>query len=59
MSARLFSLRNVPDDEAEEIRQLLASNAVEFCEDARRQMGDIALTDRASSRTLRIWGRSD
>jgi Family of unknown function (DUF6164) len=32
MSALLFSLRNVPDDEAEEIRQLLASNAVEFYE---------------------------
>jgi Family of unknown function (DUF6164) len=32
MSALLFSLRNVPDDEAQEIRQLLASNEVEFYE---------------------------
>ena len=32
MSALLFSLRNVPDDEAEEIRQLLASNRIEFYE---------------------------
>lgn len=32
MSALLFSLRNVPDDEAEEIRQLLASNGIEFYE---------------------------
>lgn len=32
MSALLFSLRHVPDDEAEEIRQLLTSNAVAFYE---------------------------
>lgn len=32
MSTLLFSLRNVPDDEAEEIRQLLASNAIAFYE---------------------------
>lgn len=32
MSALLFSLRNVPDDEAEEVRQLLTSNNVEFYE---------------------------
>ncbi len=32
MSALLFSLRNVPDDEAEEVRQLLMSNAIEFYE---------------------------
>lgn len=32
MSALLFSLRHVPDDEAEEIRQLLASNGLEFYE---------------------------
>lgn len=32
MSALLFSLRNVPDDEAEDIRRLLASNAIEFYE---------------------------
>ena len=32
MTALLFSLRNVPDDEAEEIRQLLTSNEIEFYE---------------------------
>ncbi|HEX9661753.1 MAG TPA: DUF6164 family protein [Candidatus Binatia bacterium] len=32
MSALLFSLRNVPYDEAEEIRQLLTSSEVEFYE---------------------------
>lgn len=32
MTVLLFSLRNVPDDEAEEIRQLLASNGIEFYE---------------------------
>ena len=32
MTALLFSFRNVPDDEAEEIRQLLTSNEVEFYE---------------------------
>jgi hypothetical protein len=32
MSLLLFSLRNVPDDEAEDVRQLLASNDVEFYE---------------------------
>jgi len=32
MSALLFSLRNVPEDEAEEIRQMLASNGVQFYE---------------------------
>lgn len=32
MSALLFSLRNVPDEEAEEVRRLLASNAVAFYE---------------------------
>lgn len=32
MPVLLFSLRNVPDDEAEEVRQLLASNRVEFYE---------------------------
>jgi Family of unknown function (DUF6164) len=32
MAVLLFSLRNVPDDEAEEIRQLLASNGIAFYE---------------------------
>ena len=32
MAVLLFSLRNVPDDEAEEIRRLLASNGIEFYE---------------------------
>lgn len=32
MAVLLFSLRSVPDDEAEEIRQLLASNGIEFYE---------------------------
>jgi len=32
MSVQLFKLRNVPDDEAEEIRQLLKENNIEFYE---------------------------
>lgn len=32
MSKRLFSLRNVPDDEAEEVRALLEQNNIEFYE---------------------------
>ena len=32
MPVLLFSLRNVPDDEAQEVRQLLASNRIEFYE---------------------------
>lgn len=32
MSVILFKLRNVPDDEAEEIRELLSSNNIEFYE---------------------------
>lgn len=32
MAALLFSLRNVPDDEAEEVRQLLVSNEIAFYE---------------------------
>jgi len=32
MSALLFRLKNVPDDEAEEIRNLLANNLIEFYE---------------------------
>ncbi len=32
MSVLLFRLRNVPDDEAEEIRQLLTEHAIEFYE---------------------------
>lgn len=32
MSILLFSLKNVPDDEAEEVRQLLASNSISFYE---------------------------
>ncbi len=32
MSILLFRLRDVPDDEAEEIRKLLADNAIEFYE---------------------------
>ncbi|MCF6355761.1 MAG: DUF6164 family protein [Candidatus Polarisedimenticolaceae bacterium] len=32
MSALLFRLRNVPDDEAEEIRQLLTDHAIGFYE---------------------------
>ena len=32
MAALLFSLRNVPDDEADEVRRLLASNEIEFYE---------------------------
>ena len=32
MSAKLFKLRNVPDDEAEDIRQLLQQHDIEFYE---------------------------
>jgi hypothetical protein len=32
MAARLFSLYNVPDDEAEEVRELLASHEIGFYE---------------------------
>lgn len=32
MSKLIFKLRNVPDDEAEEVRQLLKDNRVEFYE---------------------------
>ncbi|GMR00544.1 MAG: DUF6164 family protein [Zetaproteobacteria bacterium] len=32
MSVRLFNLRNVPDDEADEVRQLLAGNEIDFYE---------------------------
>jgi len=32
MAAKLFKLRNVPDDEAEDIRQLLLAHAIEFYE---------------------------
>lgn len=32
MPAKLFSLHNVPDDEAEEIRELLRSNEIDFHE---------------------------
>ncbi|HEX7074036.1 MAG TPA: DUF6164 family protein [Hyphomicrobiaceae bacterium] len=32
MPILLFSLRSVPDDEAEEVRQLLASNRIDFYE---------------------------
>ncbi|MBU1689938.1 MAG: hypothetical protein KJ958_02135 [Gammaproteobacteria bacterium] len=32
MSIKLFSLHNVPDDEAEEIRELLRSNELDFYE---------------------------
>jgi hypothetical protein len=32
MSALLFRLRNVPDDEAEEVRKLLTDNEIEFYE---------------------------
>ena len=32
MSALLFRLKDVPDDEAEEIRKLLVGNAIEFYE---------------------------
>jgi len=32
MAAKLFKLRHVPDDEAEEIRQLLLEHAIEFYE---------------------------
>jgi hypothetical protein len=32
MPAKLFSLHNVPDDEAEEVRELLRSNEIEFYE---------------------------
>jgi len=32
MAAKLFKLRNVPDDEAEEIRQLLQQHEIEFYE---------------------------
>lgn len=34
MPVRLFSLRNVPDDEADEIRKLLTDNDIEFYETA-------------------------
>lgn len=32
MSVRLFSLHNVPDDEAEEVRELLRSHGIDFYE---------------------------
>lgn len=32
MAARLFSLHNVPDDEAEEVRELLTSHTLDFYE---------------------------
>lgn len=32
MAARLFSLHNVPEDEAEEVRELLASHALDYYE---------------------------
>jgi hypothetical protein len=32
MAVRLFSLHNVPDDEAEEVRELLRSHAIDFYE---------------------------
>ena len=32
MPVRLFNLRNVPDDEASEIRQLLTDNGIDFYE---------------------------
>ncbi len=32
MPAKLFSLHNVPDDEAEEVRELLRSNEIDFHE---------------------------
>ena len=32
MPAKLFSLHNVPDDEAEEVRELLRSNEIDFYE---------------------------
>lgn len=32
MPAKLFSLHNVPDDEAEDIRELLRNNEIEFYE---------------------------
>ncbi len=32
MATRVFNLRNVPDDEAEEIRQLLTDNGIDFYE---------------------------
>jgi len=34
MAAKLFKLRNVPEDETEEIRQLLLEHAIEFYETA-------------------------
>jgi len=34
MAAKLFKLRNVPDDEAEDIRQLLHEHEIEFYETA-------------------------
>lgn len=39
MPVLLFSLRNVPDDEAEDVRQLLASNRIEFYETPAGQWG--------------------
>ena len=32
MPIRLFSLKDVPDDEAEEVRELLSDNAIDFYE---------------------------
>lgn len=32
MAVRLFSLHNVPDDEAEDVRELLRSNEIDFYE---------------------------
>ena len=32
MAVKLFKLRNVPDDEAEEVRQLLADHEIDFYE---------------------------
>lgn len=39
MPVRLFSLRNVPDDEAEEIRVLLTDNHIDFYETAAGNWG--------------------
>ncbi len=51
MSVLLFRLRNVPDDEAEEIRQLLTEHAIEFYETSAGNWGisfaGIWLRDRA------------
>ncbi len=58
MATRVFNLRNVPDDEAEEVRQLLETHQIEFYETPAGSWGmsmpslwvpDDSVADRAKS----------